>query len=164
MRRTPRLMAGINHIPSAHDVGPEWPRTGYIRRPELALARPRDHDRDSRKSTLQPLRITHVTDEISQARMIKSRNPHVMLFEFVAAEDNQLFAGGIHAALVRRTSARKIPSHPDQYDLFRPVHRCSPQNESTSRKTKLYFRARCQIDVSLRKYSGESSDKPAGTP
>ena len=47
------------------------------------------HHRDARKRTLQAAGIAHVADEIAQAGMVEAGGAHVMLLEFVAAENHQ---------------------------------------------------------------------------
>jgi hypothetical protein len=50
-----------------------------------------NHYRHSGQRPLQPIWIPDVSDEIAQGRVIESRRLHVMLFEFVAAENHQPF-------------------------------------------------------------------------
>src|ERR1051325_10919408 len=81
-----------------------------------------DHYGYTREGTLQALRIPHVADEIAQTRMVESRDPHVMLLKFVAAEDDKLLwmvvaEHGLHKLLSKRPRATG-----DKHNLFRPIH------------------------------------------
>ncbi len=89
-RRHALVDGGINHVASAHDVGLDgFERIVFAGRNLFERGRVH-HDGYAGKRALQALCIAHVADEIAQAGMIESRRPHVVLFEFVAAEDDEL--------------------------------------------------------------------------
>src|ERR1051325_2084663 len=81
-----------------------------------------NHHGHAGKRAFQSLGIPHVTNKIPQARMIETGHPHIVLFEFVAAEDDELLRmvvaeHGLHKLFSERSGATG-----DQHDLFRPIH------------------------------------------
>ena len=48
-----------------------------------------DDNRHAGESPFQPLRVAHIAEKIPETGMIKPRRPHLMLLQFIAAEDNQ---------------------------------------------------------------------------
>ena len=80
------------------------------------------HHGDSSEGTLQTLRVAYVTDKISQAGMIKSPHPHVMLLELVAAEDDQLLRMVVAEHRLHKLFPERSGAARDQHNLFRPIH------------------------------------------
>src|SRR5208282_461006 len=89
-----------------------------------------NHHCDSGKSAFQALRIADIADEITQTGMVESRGPHVMLLQFVTAEDDELLRAVFVQHQFDELPAKRACPSGDQYNLFGPIHRYSPSNAS----------------------------------
>ena len=61
--------------------------------------------------------------------MIKPRSPHVMLLEFVTAEDDELLRAVFAQHELDELPAERTRPAGDQYNLFGPVHDVIPRSE-----------------------------------
>src|SRR5204863_1699 len=84
-------------------------------------------DSHTGKGTLQTLRIADITDEVTQAGMIKARGSHIMLLQLVAAEDDKFLGMVIAQHQFREFLAEGSCRTRDQHNLFRPIHAMSLQ-------------------------------------
>ena len=75
---------------------------------------------------MQALRIAHVADEITQAGMIESRRAHIVLFQFVAAEDDELLRMVFTQHHFDKLLAERSRPPGHQHNLFLPVHPLTP--------------------------------------
>ena len=113
---------GIDHVAAAHDVGLDrFKRVVFARRHLFERGRVHHH-RHSGKGALQALRIAHVADEVAQAGMIEARRPHIMLLQFVAAEDDELLRMVVAQHHLDELLPERSRPARDQHDLFLPVH------------------------------------------
>ena len=85
-----------------------------------------NHNGDSGESAFQAPRVAHISDEITQRHIIEAPRPHVMLLEFVPAEDHQplgvmLLQHDLDKLFPEGTSPARNQNH-----LFRPIHSISP--------------------------------------
>ena len=113
---------GIDDVASAHDVGLDRFERVVLTGGHLLKCSPVHHNRYAGKSAFQPLRISNISDEIAQAGMIETARPHVMLFQFVATEDDQFFGVVLAQHDFHEFLTERARSTCDQHDLFRPVH------------------------------------------
>jgi len=124
-----------------------------------------NHDRDSRKCAFQTLGITNITDEIAQARMIKPRSPHVMLLEFVTAEDDELLRAVFAQHELDELPAKRTRPAGDQYNLFGPVHDVIPRSEcifpNNLHAQLVWFTVEIKFQ---RQYSGDKPESNLGNP
>ena len=170
IRRTPWLMAASITLRAAHDIG-----LNRLERVVLAgrhlLQRGRvHHDRHARQARSSG-RIPHVAKEIAQAGMIEARRPHVMLLQFVPAEDDQLF-GRYSASMI---STNFLPNEPvppvtrttcsDQF-ITPPHRRCTrlrlpALQENHSHPMEFRVGASKSATVMTRKYIGLQGRPPA---
>ena len=117
---------GIDDIAAAHDVGLDRFEGIVFAGRNLLERRGMNYDRDPGKGALQTLRITNIADEIAQAGMIEARSPHIVLLEFVTAEDDELLRAVFAQHQLDELPAERTRPAGDQYNLFGPVHRCHP--------------------------------------
>ena len=114
---------GIDHVAAAHDVGLDrFERVVFAGRHLFQRGRVH-HDGDSGKGALQALRVAHIADEVAQAGMIEARRPHVVLLEFVAAEDDELLRMVVAQHQLHELLPERARPARDQHNLFLPVHR-----------------------------------------
>src|ERR1700758_4444971 len=113
---------GINYIFPAHDVRLDrFERVVFAGGNLLEGSGMHNHGHAGQRA-LQPAQVTHITDEITQAGMIESRGPHVVLLEFVAAENDQPLGVILPQHHFDKLPAKRSRPAGDQDNLFRPVH------------------------------------------
>jgi hypothetical protein len=85
----PLIDRRVNHVAPAHDIGLDR-FEGVVLASRHLLKRRRVHNyRHAGQRPLQPLDIPNVSNEIPQAGMIEARGSHLMLLQFVPAENHQ---------------------------------------------------------------------------
>ena len=70
----------------------------------------------------QPVAVAHITDEVAQGRVIVARHAHFMLFEFIAAEDNDLFGLFFCQQHFDEFFTEGTCAAGDEYNFVCPVH------------------------------------------
>src|SRR5580704_8200367 len=120
---------GVDDVTATHNVGLDGFEGIVFAGRNLLERGGMNYDRDSGKCAFQTLGITNITDEIAQARMIKPRSPHVMLLEFVTAEDDELLRAVFAQHELDELPAKRTRPAGDQYNLFGPVHDVIPRSE-----------------------------------
>src|SRR5580692_7534327 len=76
----------------------------------------------ARKSPLQTSLVAHISNEVAQAGMIQSGSAHVVLLQFIAAENHKLFRLVIPEHDLDKLLPKGSRPACDQNYLLRPVH------------------------------------------
>ena len=74
------------------------------------------------EGALQPGRIAHVSDKIAQTGVVKAGSPHIVLLQFIAAENHQPLRMIFPQHDVDEFLPERTRAAGDQYFLFRPIH------------------------------------------
>lgn len=73
----------------------------------------------------KPLAVAHIADKIAQRGMVESLHAHFMLFQLVAAEDDDFPRLFFLEQGLRELLAEGTCSTSDEHNLIFPVHKCS---------------------------------------
>ncbi len=117
---------GINHVLAADDIGLNGLKRVVLTRRHLLERRRMNHDRYPGKSALQTLRVAYISDEVAQAGMIEAGGAHIVLFEFVPAEDDELLGMIFTQHQLDEPLAERSRPARDQHNLFLPIHSRGP--------------------------------------
>ena len=84
------INGGIDYVPAAHNVGLDRFKRVVLACRHL-LERGRVHyNRNAGKGAPQPVSVPNIADKVPQPGIIEARRLHLMLFQLVAAENDQL--------------------------------------------------------------------------
>ena len=112
----------IDHVAAAHDVGLNR-FEGIVFAGRNLLERGRVHDDcDPGKSAQQAGWIAHIPDKIAQAGVVEAGGTHVMLLQFVAAENYQPLGMIFPQHDFDELLPERTRPAGDQYFLFGPIH------------------------------------------
>ena len=116
-----RVDGRMDHVTAAHDVRLNRLKRIVFTRRHL-LERRRMHDcRDASERPFEPFRIAHVANEITQVGMVEAAGPHLMLLQFIAAQNHQFVRPVLAQHDLDKFFAKRPGAAGDQYRFLRPV-------------------------------------------
>jgi hypothetical protein len=73
-------------------------------------------------SAAQTFPVSDVTDEIAEARIVEPCDPHFVLFELIAAEDDELRRPVVAQQNFYEFAPERASSTSDEYEVRGPIH------------------------------------------
>src|SRR5581483_11228588 len=120
----------IDDILAAHDVGLNGFERVVLAGGNLLECGGMYHDSYPRQSTIEAGTIADVADEISQTRIVEPGSLHVVLLQFITAENDELLRPVIAQHYLGEFLPERAGSTSDQHYLFSPIHLWSPRTQN----------------------------------
>jgi len=113
----PSVEGGFDHIPRAHDVRHDRFHGVVLAGRDLLEGRGMDDDIDAFHRSSDTVDVPYIADEVPDAWVVKSVRPHLVLLQFISAENDQLSDRLLEDHLSELLPKRPRPSR----DEHRPV-------------------------------------------
>src|SRR6266850_1362911 len=112
----------INDVFATHDVGLDSLKGVVLAGRHLLQGSGMYNYGYSVQGPLEPSWVAHIPNEVAQAGEIQTRGAHVVLLQFVPAEDDYLLWAILAQHNLHKFLAERARSARDQDHLFRPIH------------------------------------------
>src|SRR5581483_9926086 len=112
----------VDDITASHDVGLDGLERVVLAGGNLFQRGRVNHYSNPGECPLKALRIANIADEISQAGMVEPRGAHIVLLQFIAAEDDEFLRTILSEHQVHEFLAKGARSTRNEDNLVCPVH------------------------------------------
>jgi hypothetical protein len=113
---------GVDHVSAAHDIGLDGFERIVFARWNLLQSGSVDDDGNARESPMQPRCVANIAQKITQAGVVEAGTAHVMLLQFIAAQNHQSSGMVLPQHDLDELPAKRTRSPGNQNFLFGPIH------------------------------------------